>query len=462
MKKIEEFDNYGIDLSRSAQHKTHPGGLYSILMVIVTAAIVGSTLISFFTQQDTIIMNYIFSFNEYPISPVDYSNLKINGSIVLATKQESISDLMKYFKIVFEYQVDSTGKTELSILNCKIEGKKCIFDITLQNKYFNHHYMNLNPSFGIESCKKLKQIFDQSHPLLADCAENYDEIYNKEYIQNNFLFLEYSIPYFEMTLQGSLNKTTQTERVSFLIKKGNAHYYISELNQINILYNNKLFSKETYNETYANWLSPRLTDPDKEEDYHLRILFSFRFKEDIIYYQLTKTSFFITLVNLGGFLKLISLIYLIPNIWNEYYMQKILFQVKELFKDEDTNTDKEKKEKDAEDKNKEKDKEEILDIDWSKISFCKWYWLTCCCNCSAKKRLIKKKYKQLLEKYQCKSYIRPDNQSKWFDISKLMLQEDFEINELLREVTVQQEQTNVNQDIIQQEESEEKNKEHNE
>ena len=32
-RKIEEFDNYGVDLSRTCQHKTIPGGLFSITIM---------------------------------------------------------------------------------------------------------------------------------------------------------------------------------------------------------------------------------------------------------------------------------------------------------------------------------------------------------------------------------------------------------------------------------------------
>jgi hypothetical protein len=63
---------------------------------------------------------------------------------------------------------------------------------------------------------------------------------------------------------------------------------------------------------------------------------------------------------------------------------------------------------------------------WENLGYCKWYWLTCCCNPDKRKKIIKRKIKELLNEYQCKSCIKVKGQHKWFDLSRIIKDENNE------------------------------------
>ena len=92
---------------------------------------------------------------------------------------------------------------------------------------------------------------------------------------------------------------------------------------------------------------------------------------------------------------------LIPNLWIGYYYQKVLFQV--YYHD--------------------KEDKDINNVDWKHMGYCKWYWLTCCCNPDKRKKVIKHKFNELLKEYQCKSCIKMKQYQKWFDLSRIMKEE---------------------------------------
>ena len=70
-RKIEEFDNYGVDLSRTCQHKTIPGGLFSITIMGVYLYFIINYLYKYFAQENTVTMKFLIDFDT-SLAPVTY------------------------------------------------------------------------------------------------------------------------------------------------------------------------------------------------------------------------------------------------------------------------------------------------------------------------------------------------------------------------------------------------------
>ena len=461
-KKIEEFDNYGVDLSKTCQHKTLPGGIFSIIVLAIYFFVIFKDLYGFFQQGNTVKTKFLIDFDS-SLAPINFDGQKVKGEIGLTNMSpEQVADLFIHFKLGFEYQTkDKSEESEIILFKCsEIVNSTCIFSFDFQNKYFKYHdLLYHNPKMIFQSCRTLKQKTNiiANKELLNDCIsdDKMDAYYNEPYIKGTYFQYKYDLPYFQVSKNGTIEESRKEYSILFEITNENYEdFYTSEINKMNVFYQNKLFSYESHNNSYANWVNPRIIayEVENNKDYYLNILFSFRLEEEAIHYSITKTSFFVTAVEIGGFLGLFSLILSLNSFWNPYYFTKVLFKVysislRENLKQENKNekdnqnqnsNEEEKEEKKDDDMkedilNKDKKEEEpidekILNIDYANLSYCQWYWLTSCFNCTKRKKMFKRRCAELLANYQCRSCVRNINQSKWYDLSKVM--PDDEVDEL--------------------------------
>lgn len=456
-KKIEEFDNYGVDLSKTCQHKTLPGGIFSIIVLSIYFFVIFKDLYDYFKQGNTVTTKFLIDFDS-SLAPIDYDDQKIKGEIILTNlSPEQVADLFTHFKLGFEYQTkDKSEESEIILFKCsEIVNSKCIFSFNLQNKYFKFNdLLYHNPKMFIQSCRTLRQksTIISNKEMLNDCIsdDKMDDYYNEPYIKGSYFQFKYDLPYFQVSKNGKVEESRKEYSILFEITNENYEdFYTSEINKINVYYQNKLFSYESHNNSYANWVNPRIIayELENNKDYYLNILFSFRLEEEVIHYSITKTSFFDTAVEIGGFLGLFSIILSFKSFWNPYFFTKVLFKVysislRENQKNEKgdqnqiNNTEEEKKNDDIKEVTENKDKKEeeepidekILNIDYANLGYCQWYWLTSCFNCTKRKKMFKRRCAEVLAKYQCRSCVRNINQTKWYDLSKVM--PDDEVDEL--------------------------------
>lgn len=474
-KKVEEFDGFGIDLSNSSRFKTVWGGLFTVIMSGVYIFIIVNSLTTYWNQESSIKMKYFIDSPGLNYSPLNFSDLSITGNIKFEKSRE-VKDLFRFFKVGFEYQnSEDLEDTKIRLFECNFVENSCNFSFQFEDKFFKYYSLFQNPKIIFQSCRTLKsreQKIEGGKESLSDCAEDseYENFYKE--MNEKILQLNYTLPVNQMNSKGDLNKKEQFYVLLFMIEENNEDIYRSDSTKVNVFYDNVLLSMEKKNITYINWISPALSeeDDDEDSDYKLEMIFSLRLAEEVLSYEVTKETLISTLVALGGTLKFLQMLTGIPNLWNKYYTQKALFQIAQIFKfdykkefeiekenkkkkkenekllkGENAKEEEEKQEKEEE---KEKEEEADLNIDWSKMSYCRWYFLTCCCNCSKKKKAIAKQYALLLKRYQCKVCIRGKSQEKWFDLSKLALEDQQEIEDLFAKSEMPKEENNLGHAFI--------------
>lgn len=417
-KKIAEFDNYGVNLSKTCQHKTIPGGIFSIILIAYSIYTIIGNVVSYLKSPNHIAMKYLIDF-QYPLAKVNMSSDNVNGTIsIMGNSNISMDYMFRYFKLAFEYNVDSSyTNTKIIMLECVFKANnnnKCSFNLPLQNEFFTYnHYSYYKPRITLQSCRSFKKqinVITNSY-LLNDCVDDQqiDDIYLNNEILQKYFVLNIGTPNYQILNNGTVIRFQKENNLLFRISKPNAtspigkDSYIMEVEKMNVFYQNKLFSYAKKNYTYISWQNPKMSniELDDHDDFILNIIFSFRLQEEMKFYYVTKTSFYDTVIAIGGFLGLVGVIVLIPKLWLGYYYQKVLFQV--YYHDK-------------------KDKE-ISDVDWKHIGYCQWYWLTCCCNPDKRKKAIKMKFNELLKEYQCISCIKTKQYHRWFDLSRIMKEE---------------------------------------
>ena len=416
-KKIAEFDNYGVNLSKTCQHKTIPGGIFSIILIAYSIYTIVGNVVSYVKSPNHITMRYLIDF-QYPLAKMNMSSDNVNGTIsIMGNSNISMDYMFRYFKLAFEYNVDSSyTNTKIIMLECvfNANSNKCSFNLPLQNEFFTYnHYSYYKPRITLQSCRSFKKqinVITNSY-LLNDCVDDQqiDDIYlNNEVLQKYFV-LNIGTPNYQILNNGTVIRFQKENNLLFRISKPNStstigkDSYIMEAEKMNVFYQNKLFSYTKKNYTYISWQNPKMSniELDDHDDFILNIIFSFRLQEEMKFYYVTKTSFYDTVIAIGGFLGLVGVIVLIPKLWLGYYYQKVLFQV--YYHD--------------------KEDKEISDVDWKHIGYCQWYWLTCCCNPDKRKKAIKMKFNELLKEYQCISCIKTKQYHRWFDLSRIMKEE---------------------------------------
>ena len=416
-KKIAEFDNYGVNLSKTCQHKTIPGGIFSIILIAYSIYTIMNNVLSYLNSPNHITMKYLIDF-QYPLAKINMNFDNVNGTIsIMGDSNISIDYVFRFFKLAFEYNVDSSYmNTSIIMLECvfNVNSNKCYFNLPLKNEFFIYnHYSYFKPRITLQSCRSFKRqinVIQNSH-LLNDCMDDQqiDEIYlNVELLQKYFV-LNIGTPNYQMLNNGTVMRFQKENNLLFQISKPNStsiigeDSYIMEAEKMNVLYQNQLCSYVKENYTYISWQNPKMSNIElgEHDDFVLNIIVSFRLQEEIKFYFITKTSLYDTVIAIGGFLGLIGVIVLIPNLWIGYYYQKVLFQV--YYHD--------------------KEDKDINNVDWKHMGYCKWYWLTCCCNPDKRKKVIKHKFNELLKEYQCKSCIKMKQYQKWFDLSRIMKEE---------------------------------------
>ena len=426
-KKIQEFDSYGVDLSKTCQHKTIPGGIFSIFIVAYSLYTIMNNIFNYLWGSNLIETKHLIDF-ELTMPSINISSLNINGSIYFTDNINTpISDVFQYFKLAFEYNLDSSyTNSSIFLLECKDENNnhKCVFNLPLKLEYFNHnYYIHHKPRIILQSCRRLnanKNIIENPE-LLVGCVNDseMEDIYSKEELLKQNISFTLGVPDYQILNNGTVFRFHKENSLLFnILKPSSVSYfkdnsYVMEAEKMVVFYNNKLLSFNSENYTYINWKNPKMTliEIDEHEDFFLNIIFSFRLDNEVLFYYVTRTTVYDTVVSIAGFLGLIGIFSLIHNLWNGYYIQKVLFQIHDLYRS----------------KNPIKEgEEEKLNVDWKNIGYCKWYWLTCCCNPDKRKKIIKRKIKELLNEYQCKSCIKVKGQNKWFDLSRIIKDENNE------------------------------------
>ena len=138
-KKIAEFDNYGVNLSKTCQHKTFPGGIFSIILIVYSIYTIIGNVVSYVKSPNHIAMRYLIDF-QYPLAKMDMSSDNVNGTVsIMGNSNISMDYVFRYFKLAFEYNVDSTyTNTKIIILECvfNANSNKCFFNLPLQNEFF--------------------------------------------------------------------------------------------------------------------------------------------------------------------------------------------------------------------------------------------------------------------------------------------------------------------------------------
>ena len=420
-KNIAEFDNYGVNLSKTCQHKTVPGGMFSIILMAYSIYTIISNVMNYVNSPNHIAMKYLIDF-QCPLAEMNVSADNVNGTVsVMGSSNVTLAHVFRLFKLAFEYNVDSSYmNTGIIILECVFNANsdKCSFNLPLKNEFFIHnHYSYYRPRITLQSCRSFKKqinAIENSH-LLNDCADDaqIDDIYANEELMQRYLMLNIGTSNYQMLDNGTVLRFQKENNLIFQISKPNSaspkdeDSYIMEVEKMNVCYQNKLCSHVKENRTYINWQNPKMSNielDDDDDDYALNVVFSFRLQEEIKFYVVTKTTLYETMISIGGFLGLVGVIALIPNLWIDYYCQKVLFQVYDVYHHN----------------NEDKD---TGDVDWKQMGYCKWFWLTCCCNPDKRRKAIKKKFSELLKAYQCKSCVKMKQHQKWFDLSMIMRDE---------------------------------------
>ena len=447
-RKIEEFDNYGVDLSRTCQHKTIPGGLFSITIMGVYLYFIINYLYKYYAQENTVTMKFLIDFDT-SLAPVTYENYTLLGNITFRDMNDvQIKSVFTHFKLGFEYQTkDKSPDSTIVLTSCELgENNTCHYSMDLKEEYFKYHDLIYNnPKLIFQSCRTLRQKIDiiENPGLLSDCVKDseMDSFYDETYIKNKYFTFQYNLPFYQVLSNGTIDQSRKNYVILFKISKEEIQdYYISEVNKINVYYQNKLFSYKEENFTYVNWINPKMESIRFENniDYYLNIIFSFRLQEELNKYEITKTTFFETAVAIGGFLGLFNIIIGLNSFWNPYFFTKVIFKVyaismntrskisKEVYNEKSNAIgNEEKKEEDEKDPREIlKEEQDEMKLNFSTFNYCQWYWLTSCFNCSKRKKLFREKCQELLNDYQCKSCVRNINQSKWYDLSKLIPDDD--------------------------------------
>ena len=428
-KKIAEFDSHGVDLSKTCQHKTVPGGIFSIIIIAYSLYTIMNNIFNYLWGSNVIETRHLIDF-DLTMPSFNITSLNMNGSISFTDNINfPISNIFQYFKLAFEYNLDSSyTSSSIYILDCKAENnQKCIFNLPLKTEYFHHsYYIHHKPRIILQSCRKLKSyknIIIENPESLDNCVNDseMENIYSNEELLKQNISFTLGVPDFQILNNGTVFRFHKENKLLFRILKPNSvsyfrdNSYIMEAEKMVILYNNKLLSFKSENYTYINFQNPKMSliEIEENEDFFLNMIFSFRLDNEVLLYYVTRTTVYDTVVSIAGFLGLIGLFSSLHNLWNSYYIQKVLFQIHDLYRSK--NPVKEGEEE-----------EEKLNIDWENLGYCKWYWLTCCCNPDKRKKIIKRKIKELLNEYQCKSCIKVKGQHKWFDLSRIIKDENNE------------------------------------